>query len=154
MPNGRASCAQVPEVDDLVPPDAQRVDLRASGDGAVAAVVARQVAYDAAASAIDAAEFALLASELASNAVRHGHGGAIWLWRSADWLGLLVIDHGAGDADALERRLAVAAVPGPAEHGLSAVHRLADRVAFANPPGGGLAVAAWRRCRYPSGSRS
>ncbi len=149
MGAGRGNGAQRP---DRIPRDAQRVDLRACGDAAVAGVVARRLAAGVGAPTIDAAEFGLLAVELASNAVRHGGGGAIWLWAAADSLALLVIDEGEGRAERLEARLASASLPAPAEHGLSAVHRLADRVRFANPPGGGLAVTAWRRWR--NGARS
>jgi anti-sigma regulatory factor (Ser/Thr protein kinase) len=129
-----------------IPHGAVSVDLRVTADVAVAAVVARRVAWRAGFDAISAAEVATVAAELAANVVRHGGGGEIYAWVSDDVVHLLAGDRGRGRcADWNERVLGAATAD--AAHGLGAVRRLMDAVEFAERPGGGLQVLASRRRR-------
>ncbi len=104
---------------------------------------------------------AIVATELATNLVRHGGGGEIVVRGSADGgLEIVAWDRGPGIADlASSIRDGVSGAGGPG-NGLGAVRRLATRVRRLHGarPGRGRARAAWAArstaCRTSTGSRS
>ncbi len=95
--------------------------------------------------AADAARAALVATELASNLLRHGGGGELLLEPAPQVLTIVAIDRGAGMADVqacLRDGYSTAGTPGT---GLGAIRRQADDFDIFSTPGGGTAILM--RCR-------
>ncbi len=99
-------------------------------------------------------EVGLLASELASNAARHGGGGTLWVVPDGEGVAVVCRDRGPGIAD-VEVAMADGWSSGRARSaddpprgglgtGLGAVRRLAEWVSFHAPAEGGLVVVAFR----------
>ena len=120
----------------------------------VAAELARRASFDEA----DAGRVALVATELATNLLKHGGGGALNLdlFDDADGSGveLLALDKGRGMADVqrcFEDGYSTAGSPGT---GLGAVARMADRHAvFSRPAQGTVLMARCRRKASPVAPR-
>jgi anti-sigma regulatory factor (Ser/Thr protein kinase) len=91
-----------------------------------------------------AARVALVATELATNLVRHAGGGTLIVQRGTDEseLELLALDRGPGIANLAEARRDGFSTAGTSGHGLGAVARMADGCDVFSTPGGGTVVLA------------
>ncbi len=97
-------------------------------------------------SEVEAGEVALVATELATNLVRHGGGGELLvrpLTRGGDaGLEIVALDRGPGMADVGEALRDGYSTAGTKGAGLGAVRRLSDRFEVFSTPGVGTAVVA------------
>jgi anti-sigma regulatory factor (Ser/Thr protein kinase) len=125
--------------------------LRGLVDARVAGALTVRLARESRFSEIVATEIAIVASELATNAVRHAGGGTLRIEACGGRVELVCADRGDGDADELRSRIARAAEgaaapprPGGLGHGLGAVVRFSDRVEIAAREGGGIVARAER----------
>src|SRR4051794_25187070 len=95
---------------------------------------------------VDAGRVALVATELATNLVRHGGGGTLVAesFEDADGSGveLLSLDKGPGMADVQRSFSDGYSTAGSAGTGLGAVSRVADRCVVFSRPGEGTALMA------------
>ncbi len=121
-------------------------------DAAVVAAAARSFAAQAGLGSRQCAELALVASELATNVVRHGGGrGTLELREEEAWLELRALDEGPGmeDPERLWTGRSDPSRPPPPGHSLgeggAAIRRLSDEVWVGNRACGGLEVRARKR---------
>jgi serine/threonine-protein kinase RsbT len=134
------------------------VPVRTRVDRAVVAACVQRFARARGATAREAGEIAIVASELAANAVRHGGGGVVRIVEGDGQVEIECSDRGAGDAGALRSMARDAALKtarsiadplrdprGGLGHGLGAAVRLSDAIVFETRAGGGVIVRAWRR---------
>jgi len=132
------------------------VDVRHPVDSVVAASLARRFAREAGLSAASSAEVALVASELATNLIRHTpKGGTLEVWREDAWLVIRSTDRGPGMASPERLFAGREGRPGPLPgeslgEGGAAVRRLTDEVQVSNREGGGLEVVARKRMTFES----
>jgi len=120
------------------------VDVAVADDSAVAE--ARRKAAELGAAAgfqeLRAGQLAIVATELATNLIKHGGGGKLLIGAGQAHVDLVALDRGAGMAD-VERCLADGySSAGTAGNGLGAVRRMAHRFHVASWPGRGTAVFA------------
>ena len=120
------------------------VDVAVADDSAVAE--ARRKAAECGAAAgfeeLRAGQLAIVATELATNLIKHGGGGKLLIGAGQAHVDLVALDHGAGMAD-VERCLADGySSAGTSGNGLGAVRRMAHRFHVASWPGRGTAVFA------------
>ncbi len=125
------------------------VEIGAKADVAVAAAAVRAWACAHGLDASFAAELATCASELASNAVRHGGGrGRLECASSPDALSLRIEDRGKGEATIVRARVEEARArvehDGRGDHGLHTLVRWMDAIEIDARPGGGLRITASR----------
>lgn len=128
------------------------VDIGAKADVAVAAAAVRAWACLHGLDAALAAELATCASELASNAIRHGGGrGRLECIEHRDALSICVEDRGRGEPATVracvEEARARVEADGRGDHGLHTLVRWMDAIEIAARPGGGLRITASRRRR-------
>lgn len=123
--------------------------IRTETDIARASEAARRIALKTGFPRDEADEIALAVMELATNLVRHAHGGAIQIHPLESPAGVEVIsnDAGPGIAD-VERALTDGySTSGSLGNGLGAVNRVMDSLEFSSAPGGGLRVVCRRSVR-------
>ena len=98
---------------------------------------------------------ALVATELATNLVRHGGGGELLvrtLTGAVAGVEILAIDRGPGMANVEQALRDGFSTGGTSGHGLGAVRRIADRCEIFSAPGAGTAVVARLHVRGPGRS--
>lgn len=104
------------------------------------------------------ADLAIIATELATNLVKHAHEGMMHVRpvRDADDAGvqLVSIDSGPGMADVARSQSDGESTAGTLGIGLGAVARLADRCEICSTPGRGTIVVAEVWSRKPSGGQT
>jgi anti-sigma regulatory factor (Ser/Thr protein kinase) len=130
------------------------VEIGANADVAVAAAAVRAWAGARGLEASLAAEVATCASELASNAIRHGGGGRLECDASDDRLSIRMDDRGKGEPATLRARVEEARARVESDrggsHGLDTLVRWMDAIEITHRPGGGLRITASRaRTRRP-----
>jgi anti-sigma regulatory factor (Ser/Thr protein kinase) len=133
----------VTESEQVIPIDATRVELRSISDAAVAAAMVRHVALSTQDNIKLSAANATVAAELATNVVRHGKGGELFVWVDAGAFHIATLDNGSGNAQAILEWVQREGV----NRGLAAVRRLMGELHLTNRAGGGLFVHAVRRGR-------
>lgn len=85
---------------------------------------------------------AVVVTELATNVLRHGRGGAVVIDRSAQAINILALDKGPGMRNLAECMRDGYSTGGSAGQGLGAVARMADAFDVYSPPGQGSVVFA------------
>jgi anti-sigma regulatory factor (Ser/Thr protein kinase) len=115
------------------------------------AILAKQLAF----SEEDSGRASLVATELATNLVRHTTGGEIIMRAAADALEIIAWDRGPGMRDTARSIADGFSTAGGAGTGLGAVHRLADDVELnSTAPGGTVIVAKLRRRADPQSANA
>lgn len=117
-------------------------------DAQVAAAMARQFGADSGLEPLQSAELSVVAAELASNLVRHGRGGVLWMRRTPGAVELESLDRGPGIADVGAflagrsglRAAAEVGLPRSVGEGGAAIRRLSDEVQVTPRDGGGCRV--------------
>lgn len=127
------------------------LDIHHAGDVMAAQGAARQLSHELQFSDAECEQIVLAVSELASNLVRHAHGGRMKLTAVAkgDRQGMQVEteDQGPGIAHP-DRALADGfSTAGGLGTGLGTVHRIMDEMDLSSRPGGGLKVCCCRWTR-------
>jgi anti-sigma regulatory factor (Ser/Thr protein kinase) len=128
------------------------LEISTMEDAAVAAAAARAFAAGAGLGSRQCVEVALVASELATNLVRHGGGRGMLELRAEDaWLELRALDRGPGmrEPERLWMGRSDPSRPPPPGHSLgeggASIRRLSDEVWVGNRACGGLEVRARKR---------
>jgi anti-sigma regulatory factor (Ser/Thr protein kinase) len=120
------------------------IEVDVADDSAVAEARRRALEVGAAVGLDDvhAGRLAIVASELATNLIKHARKGRLLIGAGASHVDVLALDRGPGMAD-VQRCLADGySSSGTAGNGLGAVRRMAQALHVASWPGGGTAVFA------------
>jgi anti-sigma regulatory factor (Ser/Thr protein kinase) len=107
-------------------------------------------------SEVDAGRAAIVATELATNLVKHGGGGSVlaslFSEQGRDGLELIAVDHGPGMGDVSACRRDGHSSSGSAGQGLGAIERLSQFTDIASWPGLGAAIMARLEKASPAGT--
>lgn len=120
----------------------QRVDVEEESQVGAARRQAGLLATSAGFDATRAGEVALVATELATNLLKHGGGGCLLAGRTDRRIELLALDRGRGMADVAACMTDGYSTAGTRGSGLGAARRLSQGFAVASWPGAGTAVYA------------
>jgi anti-sigma regulatory factor (Ser/Thr protein kinase) len=135
-----------------------RIAVAESSQVAEARRRAAELAESAAFNQTDAGRVALVATELATNLVKHGGGGALLAGSYTDPHGagieLIALDAGRGMANPEECIVDGYSSAGTAGHGLGAIVRQSHHIDIASWPGLGTAILARLEQGRPPGKRS
>jgi anti-sigma regulatory factor (Ser/Thr protein kinase) len=101
---------------------------------------AQQMAADAGLSEQDAARMAIIATEMATNVVKHGSGGEVMLRQLRDGVEAVALDKGRGMSDVSRCLSDGFSSSGTAGNGLGAIRRLSSLFEIYSQPGAGTAV--------------
>jgi anti-sigma regulatory factor (Ser/Thr protein kinase) len=124
----------------------QRIPVHEESGVGEARRAARRLAGEAGLGEADAERAAIVATEAARNALRHGRGGEVLVQGEPGRVDLVVLDRGPGIADLVAAQRDGHSTGGTPGHGLGAMKRLASAFDLWSAPGRGtvlhLAVAA------------
>lgn len=122
------------------------IRIEHESDIGVARRMAREVAEAAGLGEEDAGRAALVATEAATNLVRHAKAGAVFIRRLEDAEGsgveIMAIDRGPGMADVAAHMVDGVSTRGTPGQGLGALKRMADSLSIDSEPGEGTIVVA------------
>jgi anti-sigma regulatory factor (Ser/Thr protein kinase) len=103
---------------------------------------AQQLACDTGLSESNAGKMAIIASESATNIVKHGHGGELLLRQLPQGVEVLALDKGPGMADLAKCMVDGFSTSGTAGNGLGAIRRLSSAFDIYSQPKGGTVLVS------------